>query len=501
MKFMNALPQNEIKTVLAYGAISILILLPYIKVYNNPDFTIDKLTLLFSALLISSAVLNYWFFSLASLFIVLVSVVFLHITHTWGVWQIGQRISVALESPTSEMSEYLSSYLGYFDAIILLYAITCLLAVHRTRNFKINSKKYKIIAGIYITLFPVILSSNPDRLTKDGYPITAIPLEAVNTYQRLSHLSNRKDLIDNIRKPSDCPKSYNQIVIVMGESVNKNRMSLYGYNKVTTPFLDSLSAIKLNAISPADTTRYSIPMELTRATPGEFSTFFSSPSIITDLRDCGYDTYWLSNQGDRGKWNTYVRSIADEAKNTVFLDDTNPYDGALIPLLDKVLTIPSRTKAIFIHLNGSHFRYSARYPRNFSRINGDNIPESYDTSVLYTDHVLSQIFDKLDKDSLLFVYTSDHGEVVSSEVFGHGISPGYKAEYDIPLVIWSSNTKKLNNILRLNKTTLLNGSNLYELLRYLVDIDPILAVSNDDTVSEVGPDNLVSYEQLPRYHK
>ncbi len=500
MIFFN-LTRKEYKTLITYSFVCFLILLPYFKVYNNSEFVIDKLTLLFFMLLISLAILNYWIFFLSSIFIVLVNIVFLHIIKTWGVWGIGFRVSVALESPPGEMLDYLSSYINYIDIFILLYALTCIIAIHKIKPYKVKSKILKKTAGVYIILFFVLLSFNPGRLGDDGYPITAIPLEAINTYDRQSKLSRRNDIINSITSHIDCTEKYNEIVIVMGESANKNRMSLYGYNKITTPFLDSLHPYALNVISPADTTRYAVPPELTRATPEDFDLFFSSQSIVKDLENCGYTTYWISNQGDRGKWSSHVKSIADEAMNTTFLGNKSPYDGGLIPIIKKALSKSNKKKAIFVHLYGSHFRYSSRYPKTFSDTDSANIPESYDTSIRYTDYVLSQIFNLLEKESLLFVYTSDHSDVVSSDVFGHGISPGYKDEYEIPLVIWSSNTQKLDNISILNKTSLFNNSMLYEILRYLVGIDTKITVRDNDNVIEVAPGHLVKYSNLPKYSK
>lgn len=500
LRLKNLISIKDIKTLLIYGMVGLLIILPYIRVYNNPEFVLDKLTLLFYVLLVSLVVVNYWLFFLLSIWILLTSVIFLHIMKTWGVWGLGERISVGLESPSYEMSEYLSNYLGFYDVLIILYIVFCAYIIYKIKDRRPESKLLQVFSGVYVVCFPLLLSANPGRLGGDGYPITAIPLEVVNTYERSQQLNHREKYLDNGVKPLECTENYKTIVIVLGESVNKNRMGVYGYIKETTPFLSSLNGHVLNAISPADTTRYSIPMLFTKASVSNFEEFFSSQSIITDLENCGYDTFWLSNQGDRGKWNTYVAAIAKEAKNTIFLQNEEPsYDENLLPELEKIRNHPGAKKAIFLHLKGSHFSYYSRYPEGFGGNYNKNIEESYDNSILYSDYILSEIFNQLTKDSLLFLYTADHGELVNEEEYGHGHSPGYKDEYEIPMVIWSSNAKRAENISALNQYSAINGAMFYDLVRYLVGIDKEVNMNYDSKVIEVGPKNIVRFEELKRY--
>jgi len=69
---------------------------------------------------------------------------------------------------------------------------------------------------------------------------------------------------------------------------------------------------------------------------------------------------------------------------------------------------------------------------------------SYDNSILYTDYVLNKIITKLDSFHIpyVFIYTSDHGESLgeNGRVF-HGMPPGVSLPYEqahIPLLVKSS---------------------------------------------------------------
>jgi lipid A ethanolaminephosphotransferase len=74
----------------------------------------------------------------------------------------------------------------------------------------------------------------------------------------------------------------------------------------------------------------------------------------------------------------------------------------------------------------------------------DELYNSYDNTILYTDFVLGNIINELDKSSApyVFIYISDHGESLmeNGRVF-HGMPPGIALppeQKQVPLIIKSS---------------------------------------------------------------
>ena len=69
-----------------------------------------------------------------------------------------------------------------------------------------------------------------------------------------------------------------------------------------------------------------------------------------------------------------------------------------------------------------------------------------DNSILYTDYILSSLAKELDPMNICaaMLYTSDHGESISNERYGHGFEHYpepvdlYKVEYHVPLMFWYS---------------------------------------------------------------
>ncbi len=136
------------------------------------------------------------------------------------------------------------------------------------------------------------------------------------------------------------------------------------------------------------------------------------------------------------------------------------YDEDVIPLLEGNLrTYVSGYRFVVLHLGGgSHGPvYSDRHPPEFRRFRPmcteadvgnqctvEELYNSYDNTILYTDHVLGGIIHGLDRSRVpyVFIYVSDHGESLMEEgrLF-HGMPPGIplpEEQAQVPLIVKSS---------------------------------------------------------------
>lgn len=95
---------------------------------------------------------------------------------------------------------------------------------------------------------------------------------------------------------------YEKVFFVMGESSTASHYSLYGYDRPTTPFLDSLSSIEnsplkyYDAVAPACITTNAIRQILSFANPLNMDDFYKYKWITELANDVGYETIWISNQ-------------------------------------------------------------------------------------------------------------------------------------------------------------------------------------------------------------
>lgn len=263
-------------------------------------------------------------------------------------------------------------------------------------------------------------------------------------------------------------------VVVIGEASRRPEWSLYGYDRRTTPLLDSISkglVVFDNVTSNADITILSLPMALTRARPSSFDITYSQTSILSLLRQAGYRVYWISNQGRYGRNNSPVSVIASEANRTSFPEDlyssgsTDVYDSNLVSRLADVLRrTKSRKVVVFLHMMGSHFDYRDRYPPSFDVFRGSQgilrplsawqtqLVDEYDNSVRFTDSVLSQVIEQLKACDCRagMVYFSDHGERLfdggsADHDYGHGFPTVSPYEIEIPFFMYLSKPYRAEN--------------------------------------------------------
>jgi len=250
------------------------------------------------------------------------------------------------------------------------------------------------------------------------------------------------------------------VVFVIGESSRPQNWSLYGYDKQTTPNLDKLAGIyKFNRMcTTAPYTSVAVPSMLSLEPISDWNAIASKKSLVGIYRAAGYMTYWLSVQ-EVDSFGGIIPQIAAEAQNWQYFERS--YDGALMPEYKKILNKDSAQKqAIFIHIKGSHFEYSRRYPDDFKKFKPstsgvkDKITADYDNTILYTDWLLSSIIEqlKLSKRPSVLFYSSDHGENIMDDsrgLLGHGI--GNKYDLLVSAFVWASDNISGQQALKLSK--------------------------------------------------
>ena len=279
--------------------------------------------------------------------------------------------------------------------------------------------------------------------------------EMLNSASTIPPLHNFKDSMAN--QPST-------LVLVIGESTNRQRMSLYGYPRKTTPELDKLKdqlAVFDNVITPRPYTIEALQQVLTFADEDNPDLYLSTPSLVSMMKQAGYKTFWITNQQTMTKRNTMLTTFSQQADEQVYLNNNRnqnaaQYDGDVIEPFNKALADSAPRKLIVVHLLGTHMSYQYRYPPTFNKftdrqgvptgLRDDQVPtyNSYDNAVLYNDFVVSSLikdYAKTDPNGFL-LYLSDHGEDVFDSP-GHGTLGRNEGKptapmYTIPFMAWAS---------------------------------------------------------------
>ncbi len=414
---------------------------------------------------------------LAFTFMLLVSTIslvklgFVHLYHTKIS---GSALFVIFETNRNEAIEYLNTYLDVNLLLLLLLhyiPLLLLLFFYKKEEIFYSSKKKTRVFFLVIVMCLSIYQIQKRFYNQDLF------FRIYNSYQGYSkykegltnRLSNPKPVV-NGRVFSKNEEAQTHIVII-GESLTKHHMNLYGYPRNTNPELEKIKdelVIFGDVISPHTHTITSLEKILTLSS-------FSSPnpednlSIVQLANLAGYDTYWISNQEPIGITETIPTIIGNAADSKYWMETENFYakihDGKLLPQLKKILNKPNKRKVVFLHMIGVHGTYDKRYPAKFNYFK-DTPPNIiskssraikytnyYDNAVRYNDHVVSEIISLINKKNInsSVVYFSDHGQEVFDTInfMGHNEYNSTKPMYEIPLIFWFSPKYKAFNSLNL----------------------------------------------------
>ncbi len=285
--------------------------------------------------------------------------------------------------------------------------------------------------------------------------------ENINTYKKLRKRRD-ENLIQYTSSKDEAGETY---VVVIGESLNKNHMEMYGYFRDTTPLLSkeykSGDLLKFsNTYANHTHTVEVLTLSLTRSNQYNKKEYFRSVSILELAKKAGFEIYWISNQCTYGPWDNPVSVLADSADTLVSINGfsgettlTQYYDDELIDYFADALQKETKNnKLIFVHLMGNHWPYSSRFPKAFKRFSGEldqgyfgkkasfkTDVNDYDNSVLFNDYVVAAILEilKKNKGTDAFLYMADHADDVLSRT-GHNSALFSFEMTQIPFLGWFS---------------------------------------------------------------
>ncbi len=306
----------------------------------------------------------------------------------------------------------------------------------------------------------------------------------------------------------------NTLVLVIGESTNRQRMNLYGYKRPTTPNLNAMKNdlwVFDNVYAPRPYTIETLEQVLTFADEKNPDLYLEKPTLMNMMKQAGYKTYWITNQQTQTKRNTMLTTFSKQADEQIYLNnDKNQnsaqYDGVVLKPFKKILNKNMTKKFIVVHLLGTHRKYSYRYPDELSFFQGrEDVPiwlndsqskeyNAYDNAVRYNDYVVSSLIEsfKDSGDNGFLVYFSDHGEEVYDDpqhlFAGRNEAAPTAPMYTIPFLIWQSDSWKNHNQLnQLEKDIIHRAYSISDFIYTWADLAGITFDDFDASRSIVNP--------------
>ena len=386
------------------------------------------------------------------------------------------------ETNANEASEYLSQYFSLKIVLIALaYTAIAILLWTRLRPVHIPSPwRYLVsFALLYgLILHPIAVNTfikhKPFEKTVNGLASRmepAAPWQFISGYyqyrQQLTSLNsllnenNALPPLANFKDNSgDAPRT---LVLVIGESTQRGRMSLYGYPRETTPELDALHksdpnfTVFNNVVTSRPYTIEILQQALTFANEKNPDLY-----LMNMMKQAGYKTFWITNQQTMTARNTMLTVFSKQTDKQFYMNQqrtqsAREYDSNVLAPFKEVLADPAPKKFIIVHLLGTHIKYKFRYPDGQGKFdnNVDNVPpgldndeleayNDYDSANVYNDHIIASLikdYKATDPNGFL-LYFSDHGEEVYDtpphKTQGRNEDNPTRHMYTVPFLLWTS---------------------------------------------------------------
>jgi glucan phosphoethanolaminetransferase (alkaline phosphatase superfamily) len=250
------------------------------------------------------------------------------------------------------------------------------------------------------------------------------------------------------------------IILIMSESTRYKNLSLFGYEKNTTPNLIKYKNFLFykTIYSGATNTDVSIPLFLNGAI--KFNQIDFSYNLFTLAKNNHFNSTFTSTQSNKSL--QYIKPyLGEDISNLSILgtkDDKDLYNSYIKDISKK------GNHFCIYQMIAQHSPYN-HYPSNFNIYKDNSIISKYNNSTIYTDYVLSLFLDhitKSDKPTIL-IFTSDHAELIGeNNQYGH--NRFHKDIYTVPLIVYTNNIDINTTYLK----QIYTHHDLYIYLKYLL---------------------------------
>ncbi len=310
------------------------------------------------------------------------------------------------------------------------------------------------------------------------------------------------------------------MVLVVGETARAESFALNGYARNTNPELSKLAVINFNQVSSCGTaTAVSVPCMFSGMSRETYDEQLAShrEGLLDIVQRAGYQVTWIdNNSGCKGACDRVQKyQIPAQLKQKWCDAGGECFDEILVDSLKDYLAHLDKNnpqpQLIVLHQMGSHGpayfkRSKAPYQPfqptcNSNAIQGcstEELKNSYDNSIVYTDHVLAQIIETLKQQTQYqtgFWYLSDHGESTGEHgLYLHGApySMAPTQQTHVPMLMWFSDAWKQQNT---QQVSCLKGQteqarsqdHLFPSLLSLLDIKTQVTEDKNDMLAQCSP--------------
>ena len=292
-----------------------------------------------------------------------------------------------------------------------------------------------------------------------------------STYQYFHKLHGKVRpfrILDNTVAWEDFPNNdgnHTLIVVVVGETARAANYQLNGYPRETNPYLSARNdIIYFNKTTSCGTdTSHSLPCIFSADAREDYEQGAAKyeQNVVDMIQSAGYGVLWReNNEGCKGVCDRVPTELMVSLNHPDFCFGLYCHDEALLTgLEDKIKNMRARNNFLVLHLIGSHGpAYYKRYPKRFEKFTPacntadiqdctqEEIVNTYDNTLVYTDFILSQlikILEKFPQKEIALLYVSDHGESLGEDgMYFHGYpyNEAPAEQKEVPMLMWFNKT-------------------------------------------------------------
>lgn len=306
------------------------------------------------------------------------------------------------------------------------------------------------------------------------------------------------------------------IVLIIGESVQRNKMQIYGYSVPNTPILSAIHAqnsknlfIFSDVVSSQVTTFESLSQALTFANQDNLNKkWFEYLNIIDAMRLGGYKSVVISNQERFSLWSKATTTIFSRANRLLWSADsaagkrldTMGFDEAILPLLDNALDSSANVKSSVNTKSSASLPDVSQDDLRGSILDEKSGLRSHEqgnkTSSLLTKRVAS-LHDFSPKDDALFLTL----HLMGSHVAYKNRYPKHFEKFSSSDIAHTENPKAKGDLAEYANSILYTDSIIGEVIRRFADKDSIVIYISDhgNDVWDSGSGSLRLDNNITRY--
>ncbi|MBW7983411.1 phosphoethanolamine transferase [Enterobacillus tribolii] len=330
--------------------------------------------------------------------------------------------------------------------------------VRRFPRWSFRHTALLLVAAALFLLAPLenLRAGGHFSLLDTHYPVVRFVKDVVNGKSDVDAELRRMQALANLQDSwhvSAVKPQHQVYVLVIGESARRDALGAFGGQWDNTPFISHVNGVLFrNYLSAASSTQKSLGLTLTLV--GNDAQPQYQNNIITLAKRAGFRTYWFSNQGQLGRYDTAIASIARRAddvrflKNGDFEADEATQDGDLLKFTPDALNEETHApKLIVYHLMGSHPKACARTHHQYATYVDTEEISCYLYSMTQTDAFLGTLYRQLKTSGQDFsmIYFSDHGLAFKErgtrdEYLAH--DDQYQQNFQVPMFIASGDSTR-----------------------------------------------------------